>query len=172
MSDSGPTRVPFDVEGYTAAVTSGRGCFICRIARGEEPTASHHQVIYRDSEHFAFFNRFPTLTGYTLVAPLEHHERVVSDFSREEYLRLQALIHRMGRAMAKVLPVERLYVLSLGSQQGNSHVHWHVAALPPGVPYRDQQFAALMAENGYLDIPDEDRDRLADALRRALEEDA
>jgi hypothetical protein len=50
------------------------------------------------------------------------------------------------------VPTERLYVLSLGSHDGNAHVHWHVAPLPPGVPYREQQYAALMHENGYLDI--------------------
>ncbi len=38
---------------------------------------------------------------------------------------------------------ERLYGLSLGSHGGNAHVHWHVAPLPPGVPYREQQYAAL-----------------------------
>ena len=47
--------------------------------------------------------------------------------------------------------------MSLGSHQGNAHVHWHVAPLPPGVPYEEQQFAALMHEvNGYLDIPEAD----------------
>jgi len=28
----------------------------------------------------------------------------------------------------------RVYILSLGSQQGNKHVHWHSAPLPFGVP--------------------------------------
>ena len=52
-------------------------------------------------------------------------------------------MHRIGRAISECTPTERLYVLSLGSRQGNSHVHWHVAPLPPGVPYAQQQYAAL-----------------------------
>ena len=160
-------RIPFDVAGYSARVTSDGPCFICRIINGSD---ARHEIIFRDDRHIAFFNRFPTLPGYTLVAPLEHREAVVSDFSLDDYLALQRLIHRIGRAMEEVLPTERLYILSLGSQQGNRHVHWHVAALPPGVPYREQQFAALMADNrGYLDIPGAERARLADALRQALD---
>ncbi len=43
-------------------------------------------------------------------------------------------------------PVERMYCLSLGGQQGNAHLHWHLAPLPPGAPYDRQQYYALMAE--------------------------
>ena len=90
----------------------------------------------------------------------------MDDFSVDEYLALQGLVYRVGQAMGRVLPTERLYLLSLGSQAANSHVHLHVAALPPGVPYRDQQFAALMADDrGYLDIPSADRQALAARLR-------
>ena len=67
------------------------------------------------------------------------------------------------------MPTERLYVLSLGSQDGNSHVHWHLAPLPPGVPYGDQQFNALMAERtGYLDIPAADQAALARRIADAM----
>ena len=168
MADaSGYRRVPFDVEGYVARARPDAPCFICGIVGG---TITGHEVVYRDERFIAFFNRFPTLVGYTLVAPLEHREGVVSGFSLQDYLALQALIHRIGRAIAEVLPTERLYILSLGSQQGNRHVHWHMAPLPPGVPYREQQFAALMAEQkGYLDIPRSDREQLAEAIRRSLE---
>ncbi|WP_329793660.1 hypothetical protein V1227_17560 [Lentzea sp. DG1S-22] len=33
--------------------------------------------------------------------------------------------------MTALLPVERLYVLSLGSRQANRHVHRHLVPLPP-----------------------------------------
>ena len=67
-----------------------------------------------------------------------------------------------------MVPSERTYVLSLGSQQGNSHVHWHIAPLPPGVPYERQQFHALMAEHGVLAWSPEDAARLAALIREAL----
>lgn len=100
--------------------------------------------------------------------PKRHVEGVVQDLDLPEYLHLQEVVHRVGRAVSRAVPTERLYVLSLGSQDGNAHVHWHVAPLPPGVPYERQQFHALMAENGVLDVSDAEQAALAEQLRRRL----
>jgi diadenosine tetraphosphate (Ap4A) HIT family hydrolase len=75
-----------------------------------------------------------------------------------------------GSALTRevTVPTERVYVL-VGSQQGNAHVHWHVVALPPGVPYEHQQFRAVMAEErGVLALWEQERRRLAESLRAAL----
>lgn len=77
-------------------------------------------------------------------------------------------MHRVGRALSSAVPTERLYVLSLGSMQGNAHVHWHVAPLPPDVPYENQQYAALMAEHGVLERTREEADALAALVRSRL----
>ena len=155
-------RRQLDLGAYSARAQAGP-CFICRVGDGSSP--HEHPTIYRDDTAIAFLNRFPTVLGYVLVAPIDHRENVVTDFTTEEYLRLQAIVHRIGTAISEVLPTERLYVLSLGSKQGNAHVHWHLAPLPPGVAYEDQQFRALMTESqGYLDIPDEDQAALAAAI--------
>ena len=161
-------RIPFDLAAYIAEVTSGRECFICRIVREPEP---EHPVIFQDELYIAFLNRYPPLLGYTLVAPVAHKERVVEDFDLASYLALQGFIHRVGRAISKVIPTERLYLLSLGSQQGNSHVHWHLAPLPPGVPFEQQQFAALMTERqGFIHQSVEERKELALRIRVAFDE--
>lgn len=86
----------------------------------------------------------------------------------EEYLALQRVVRRVARAVAEVVPVERMYCLSLGSQQGNARLHWHVVPLPPGVPYGRQQYYALMAENGVLDVDDRSQADLARAIRSRL----
>jgi diadenosine tetraphosphate (Ap4A) HIT family hydrolase len=88
---------------------------------------------------------------------------VTADFELEEYFALQRLVYRVGEAIRQELPTERLYIMSLGSQSGNRHVHWHVAPLPPGVPYQEQQFAAFSWDRGILALPDDD---LADLARR------
>jgi diadenosine tetraphosphate (Ap4A) HIT family hydrolase len=150
------TRIPLDVASYTEQVRadSRRGkCFVCSIIAGER---DDHLVIYRDDISIAFLNRFPTLLGYSLLAPIEHRNGVVTDFTEDEYVELQRRVHRLGTALSTVVPTERLYVLSLGSHHGNSHVHWHLAPLPPDVPYEEQQYAALMHENEYLDIPSDE----------------
>jgi len=158
----GLRRVPFDVGEYERRVredSAAGTCFICSIVGG---TRDDHLVVYRDDVCIAFLAKFATLVGYTLVAPLEHRTSVVDDFTEDEYAQLQRAVHRVGRAVSRAVPTERLYVLSLGSHQGNAHVHWHVAPLPPNVPYREQQYAALMAENGVVDISDAE---LADVAR-------
>ena len=163
---SGYRRLPLDIERYmTRSRTSP--CFICKVVAGSHEVP-HHEV-HRDDVGVAFLARFPTLVGYTLVAPIDHRRNVVGDFTEDEYAALQRLVYRVGRAVSEVVPTERLYVLSLGSHQGNAHVHWHIAPLPPGVPYEEQQFHALMAESqGYLDIPDAHQAALAGRIRAAL----
>ena len=143
-------------------------CFICRIVDGTHDFP--HGEIYRDEVGIAFLNRYPTMFGYTLVAPIEHRCGVISDFGIEEYLALQRIVHRVGSAITRVVPTERLYVLSVGSNDGNAHVHWHLAPLPPGVPYEEQQFSALIVEDaGYLDLSGEEHARLAAEISAALE---
>lgn len=140
-------------------------CFICELLAGH-PDRPHH-VFYEDEHAVAFLNRFPALYGHSLVAPRDHREHVTGDFTEDEYLRLQRVVYRVGEAVRANVPTERLYVLSLGSQQGNRHVHWHVAPLPPGTPFAEQQLAALDRQD-VLDLPDDEMSALADRLRTAL----
>lgn len=160
-----PVRKPFDFATYAERVHAGH-CFVCAIL-ARHPNYSAH-LVYEDEEHVAFLARYPTLLGYTLVAPKRHVERLVGDLTEDEYLRLHAVVYRIAHAVSVTVPTERVYVLSLGSQQGNSHVHWHVAPLPPGVPYDQQQFHAVMAENGVLDVSDAVQEALAASIRRRI----
>src|SRR5260370_36071942 len=102
-------RVPLDHEEVRRR-TAGR-CFICEIVSGN-PEFAHH-VFYEDELAIAFLSRYPTLYGYSLVAPREHREHVTADFAEDEYLALQRIGWRVGRALTQVVPTERLYVLSL-----------------------------------------------------------
>ncbi len=108
------------------------------------------------------------LYGYTLVAPREHREHATQDFTLDEYLALQRVVYRVADALQKEVRTERLYILSLGSQQGNRHIHWHLVPLPPGVPYEEQQLAALNLEKGGLKIPDEEMISLANKLKQRI----
>ncbi|GIH16752.1 hypothetical protein Raf01_49240 [Rugosimonospora africana] len=155
-----------NLDAYEHRTRSG-ACFICALVAGVP--GSEHEIVYDDGEHVAFLNRYPTLYGYTLVAPKAHAELVHRDLDRPAYLRLQEVVYRVAQALATVVPCERMYVLSLGSQHGNSHIHWHVAPLPPGTPYREQQFHALMAEHGIIPWDREQASVLGAHLRTALD---
>jgi diadenosine tetraphosphate (Ap4A) HIT family hydrolase len=107
------------------------------------------------------------LYGWTLVAPREHREQVTDDFSVEEYLDLQRTVYRVAEAVRREMGAELVYILSLASQQGNSHVHWHVVPLPPGVPYREQQIAVFGLDS--LKVPEEEKTSLAKRIRQRME---
>ena|SRR5690242_8134050 len=160
-----PELRPFDEKAYTERVQNG-ACFICQMLAGE--TGRPEDIIYRDEVGFVFLSKYPSLYGYTLVAPVKHREQVTGDFTPEEYLALQQLVYRVGEAIRQAVPTERLYILSLGSQQGNRHVHWHVVPLPPGVPYHEQQLEALKIDKGYWYLNSEEAAALAQNIRQYL----
>lgn len=161
-----PDRRLFDTETYAQEVA--RGCFICRLVEGD-PALPAHQMIWRDAESIVFLNRFPTVYGQLLVAPTAHREQVSGDFTLHQYLALQRVVHAAAEAVRLALEPERVYVLSLGSQQANAHVHWHVVPCPPGLALAQQQLALLDLEAmGVVRLDHDDGVALAERLRELL----
>ncbi|MEU6935010.1 HIT family protein [Streptomyces sp. NPDC046374] len=158
-------RALFDLDAYETRARTGP-CFVCAFLDGDPDY--EHELVYEDDDHVAFLDRWPTLPGKVLVAPKVHVEHVVSGFTEDRYTRMMQTVRRVALAVEEVLAPERVYLLSLGSQHGNSHVHWHVAALPAGVPYEEQQFHALMAEHGVADVGVGEAGRIAVELRQRL----
>jgi diadenosine tetraphosphate (Ap4A) HIT family hydrolase len=157
-------RKSFDLDSYIERIQSSP-CFICEMIAGR---LDGNHVIQQNDEFIIFLNKYPVLYGYVLVAPVKHQEQVTGDFTLDEYLALQRVIYQTAEAVRKTFHPERVYILSLGSQQGNRHVHWHIAPLPFGVPFREQQLEALKVENGILDLADAEMDDLARQLRQAM----
>jgi histidine triad (HIT) family protein len=146
-------RRPMDLQGYVQRTRTGP-CFVCAFLSGHPDYP--HETVYEDSAHIAFLDRWPTLPGKVLVAPKAHLEHVVRDLDERAFSRLMGVVRGVALAVEDVFPSERTYLYSLGSQQANAHLHWHIAALPPGTPVDEQQFYALMTENGVLSPgPDE-----------------
>jgi len=68
-----------------------------------------------------------------------------------------------------VMNPERLYVLSLGSQEANAHVHWHIVPCPPETPFEEQQLALLNAEErGIVQLEHESAEEFAAYIRTQL----
>lgn len=156
-------RHKLDLDAYHRRVRTGP-CFICQIVARHPEYPAH--IVYEDEEAIAFLDKYPALYGHTLVAPREHREQVTGHFSLDEYLDLQRRVYRVAEAVRLEVGAERVYIYAFGSNQGNSHVHWHVAPLPPGVPYRQQQLAAIRQDP--LRIPEEERASLAARIRRRI----
>ncbi len=144
-------------------------CFVCRLAGGR-PLVPNPRVVFEDDRVIAFLNQFPSQEGYTLVCPKRHVERFESDLTDDEWRHLQAVVRNVARAVSDVTGAIRMYVASLGSPERNAHVHVHVCPCPPGTPFEQQQFAAMMVPNGeYLVLDDERLDALAGAIRSRLD---
>lgn len=140
-------------------------CFICKIVAGDDDA----HVIYEYDHALVFLDKYPRQYGYTLVAPKEHREQVTGDFDIEAYLELQTLVYHVTEAVRHEVGAERMYVFTFGSNQGNAHVHWHIAPLPPGTPYEEQQGAAVSWRRGVLAVPEKEMISLAARLRQRVE---
>jgi diadenosine tetraphosphate (Ap4A) HIT family hydrolase len=157
-----------DLDAYVRWVRTGP-CFVCAIL-ARDPAFPDHHIVYEDEDAIVFLTMNPAQYGYTLVAPNEHKEHVAGDFTVEEYLGLQRVVRSVAEAVREEVEAERMYVLSLGSNQGNAHVHWHVAPFPSDTPYEEQQFAAVMLETaGALKIPDGEKAALAALIGRRMQ---
>jgi len=122
-------------------------------------------IIHENEVALVFLDANPRAYGYTLVAPKEHREQVTRDFTMEEYVGLQRLVYRVTEAVG----AERMYIFTFGSNEDNSHVHWHIVPLPPGVPYDRQQGAWAGWGIGVLKIPQEEMASLAMRIGRRVE---
>jgi diadenosine tetraphosphate (Ap4A) HIT family hydrolase len=156
-------RFELDMEAYHHRAQTGP-CFICEIVARNPDYPAH--VVYEDAVAIAFLDKYPPLYGHTLIAPHEHREQVTGDFSLEEYLDLQRRVYVVADAVRQEVGAERIYLYAFGSNQGYSHVHWHVAPLPPGVPYDQQQIAAIRQDP--LRVPEAENASLAARIRRRI----
>jgi diadenosine tetraphosphate (Ap4A) HIT family hydrolase len=143
-------------------------CFACEIIQGR--TISAEYIVYEDDAFIAFLDAYPRQYGYTLVCPKRHLTQVSADFDLDEYLSLQKLVYHVAEAVRAEVDAERMYIFTFGSNQGNAHVHWHVAPLPKGTPYEQQQGAAVGWQAGVLKIPHEDMEAVAARLRMRVAE--
>jgi diadenosine tetraphosphate (Ap4A) HIT family hydrolase len=156
-------KVPFDAATYEERVRTGP-CFICAMLAGE-PGYRHH-LVFEDDTCVAFLSRYPPLLGYTLVVPRAHVVDVTGD--RALFRHVTEVVHDVAEALKQVVATERIYLMSLGSHQGNTHVHWHVAPLPPGTPCAQQQFEAVRSSRGIVPVTDVEQAALAAELRRSI----
>jgi hypothetical protein len=109
-------RKPFDLDSYIQTIQRSP-CFICELVTGR---LNGNHIIQRNDAFIIFLNKYPVLYGHVLVAPIQHREQVTGDFHLGEYLALQEAVYRTAEAVRKTIASERIYILSLGSQQGNA----------------------------------------------------
>lgn len=155
------------IEDSTDEYETAGGCPICRLVQGDAALPLHH-IIWQSDEAVALLDRAPGVYGQVLVAPATHREQVSGDFTLHQFLALQRVVHAVAEAVRLALRPERIYLLCLGSQQGNAHVQWQIVPCPPGLPPDQQQWALFDGQQGFLRLDEEEERALVARLRDHL----
>lgn len=101
-------RKAFDLDSYIEHIQNSP-CFICEMIAGR---LNGNHIIFQNNEFIAFLNKYPTLYGYALVAPIVHTEQVTGDITLDEYISLQRAIYQVTEAIRQTVDAERVYILS------------------------------------------------------------
>jgi galactose-1-phosphate uridylyltransferase len=100
----------FDLAAHVERSRQGP-CFVCAYLCGHP--GYRHEHIFLDDHVVAFLSRYPTLLGYTIVAPRTHVVEVTGN--RELFRRVGDVVHDVAEALKAVLPTQRIYLMALGS---------------------------------------------------------
>ena len=100
------------------------GCIFCDILEGRR--GGH--LIYEDSKHVAFLDKYPIDHGHSLVIPREHHE-LITQMSDTSVGELFSVVPKIATA---ILQATGAVAFSLGQNNGYEakqiipHVHVHI----------------------------------------------
>ena len=161
-----PNRIKLDIDKYKKI--AGKECFICNIVNGGDKRDEH--VIIDENEHFiAFLNNYPTEAGHSLVCPKKHIRHIFKDLDDSQYIEFLKYAKKIGSAIQDALSPDRMYLVSVGSNELNDHVHFHLFPLPVNTPFDEQQFAALdHNKKPILNFSREEKEELADKIRNKI----
>jgi histidine triad (HIT) family protein len=78
--------------------------------------------IAEDKDHLAFLDIYPLEQGHVLVIPKKEVDNIF-DLSAEEYSRLFAFSHQIGKAIAKAIPCVKVGIAVVGLEVPHAHIH-------------------------------------------------
>ncbi|MFB5612785.1 MAG: HIT family protein [Nitrosarchaeum sp.] len=99
-------------------------CIFCDIISG---TRTGH-ILYEDTSHVAFLDKYPIDLGHSLVVPKKHHEKI-TDMDSNMVGELFSIIPKIANA---ILTATGADAFSLGQNNGKAakqiipHVHVHI----------------------------------------------
>jgi histidine triad (HIT) family protein len=129
------------------------GCVFCAVVAGRVPA----RKVFEDADHVAFFPLKHFNPGHVLLIPRLHADYVF-DLDEHAYQSLWAAAKRLAPVVQRVSGARRVGILVEGFSVPHVHVHLvPVNALADIDPSRERA------------LPDAEADRLAAAMRAALE---
>ncbi len=89
-----------------------------KIVNGEIPSYK----IAEDEQFYAFLDINPNARGHTLCIPKKEVDKIL-DLSEEEYMGLMKFSRKVGKAIEKAIPCERVGMAVIGLEVPHVHVH-------------------------------------------------
>jgi len=99
-------------------------CIFCDILSGIKDA----HILYEDSSHVAFLDKYPIDVGHSLVVPKKHHERI-TDMNSKAVGDLFSIVPKIANAILSATDAD---AFSLGQNNGRAakqiipHVHVHI----------------------------------------------
>lgn len=125
-----------------------------KIAAGEIPS----YCCASNEEFYAFLDINPMVKGHTLVIPRREVDYIF-DLEDDEIARFHVFAARVARAIKEVIPCVKVGEAVLGLEVPHAHIH-----LIPMQSEKDMLFS-----NPKLQLPAEEMQSVADAIRAAFE---
>lgn len=138
-------------------------CVFCQIIDGNIPG----RIVYEDDDVVSFLDANPLSRGHTLVVPRDHHERV-ADLPDADRDAVFATLGRLAPVVESAVDADGINVgMNDGTAAGQEvpHVHGHLVPRFEG----DDGGAVHSIVRTRPDLPDDELDDLADAIRDGAE---
>ena len=126
-----------------------------KIAAGEIPS----YCCAADEEFYAFLDINPMVKGHTLVIPRREVDYIF-DLEDDEIARLHVFAARVARAIKQVIPCVKVGEAVLGLEVPHAHIHL--------IPMQSE--CDMLFSNPKLQLPAEEMQAIADAIRKHFEE--
>ena len=124
-----------------------------KIASGEIPSYK----IAEDDRFFSFLDINPVAPGHVLVIPKLEVDYIF-DLEDEELAAMQLFAKRIAKAIGKAMPCRKVGQCVIGLEVPHAHIHL--------VPMRTE--ADMDFRKPKLNLPPEEMERIAEAIRAAL----
>jgi histidine triad (HIT) family protein len=86
-------------------------------------------IIYEDNKVIAFLDSFPVQLGHTLIVPKKEVDNWL-DVSPEDYLALQRVAQKIGRAISKSIDESKGFERIGQMVDGRAVAHFHLHLIP------------------------------------------
>lgn len=124
-----------------------------KIASGEIPSYK----IAEDDRFFSFLDINPVAPGHVLVIPKREVDYIF-DLEDDELAAMQLFAKRIAKAIGKAMPCRKVGQCVIGLEVPHAHIHL--------VPMRTE--ADMDFRKPKLNLPPEEMERIADAIKAAL----